>query len=197
MQPRLQIILILSSFLLFCLVLELIRKGRLREEYSLIWLFSATIVFILSVFKGSLRFLADLVQIGYAPSLIFMVGLGLVTTIQLLQTIVISKLTSQNRELIQRLAILEWGLRRLSQTNQATTKRTLAEYEETEIAGNRPRWGHLRSTETLGAAGDAPHPTETVKGGDGGRVAKHDPPHDGAGLDILHDRKESGQARSV
>jgi len=109
-QPQLQVVAILASATVLVLVIELIRKGRLREEYSLIWLASAAIIFLLSLFRGSLQFLADLIGVEYGPSLLFIVGLGLITTIQLMQTIALSKLTAQNRDLAQRLAILEWQL---------------------------------------------------------------------------------------
>lgn len=213
MQPRLQILLILLSLLVFFIVLELIRKGRLREEYSLIWLVSAVIIFFLSVFKGSLRLIADFVQIGYAPSFIFMVGLGLITIIQLLQTIIISKLATQNRDLAQRLAIFEWCIQHPSATKNAIEnlitepamagtsvdiiERVLVEDGETETLDDRSRRGDIRLAETVGPTGEATHATEVVNGGCGGEVTKYNSPHDGAGLDVLHDREESGQARPV
>jgi hypothetical protein len=114
MQARLNILIIGASFLVFILVLELIRRGRLREEYSLIWLFSAGMIFVLAVFRGSLRFIADLIQIEYAPSFIFTVFIGLLMVIVLFQSVAISKLTSQSRDLAQKLGILELQLRQLS-----------------------------------------------------------------------------------
>lgn len=118
MQPRLQVLAVLSSLFLFLLILELIRTGKLRARYALVWLTSALVIFILSVFKGSLNFFAELVQIAYAPSLLFIVGLGLVIIIQLYQTLSISKLTLNNRNLAQKIAILEHLQVRIPNTNR-------------------------------------------------------------------------------
>ena len=110
MQPRLQLLILFASIVLFLVVLELIRRRRLRQEYSLIWLFSAIVIFLLAFFKGSLRLIASFVQIDYAPSLIFVVGLALIVAIQLEQAVAISKLSRQNRELAQRLTMYKWQL---------------------------------------------------------------------------------------
>lgn len=176
MQIRLQVLLVLASLAMFLIVLELIRKGRLREEYSLIWLASAAVIFVLAVFRGTLRGMADLVQINYAPSLIFMVGLGLVITIQLLQTLAISKLTVQNRELAQQLSILAWQLqwRRATdedvallpshaQSNEQIAERNVIPYEEDEDAGDWPRRRHVRSTEAVGAGRNVAHPPKAFE----------------------------------
>ncbi len=113
MQPRLQVFVLILSLLLFLLILELIRRGRLREEYSLVWLGASLVVFLLALFRGSLTRVAEILQVGYAPSLLFMLGFGLVVLIQLLQTITLSKLTSHDRDLAQRLAILEMRFQEL------------------------------------------------------------------------------------
>jgi hypothetical protein len=178
MQTRLQILIIAASIAVFLSILENIRRGRLREEYSLIWLASAIVIFILAVFRGSLQMLADLVQVDYAPSLVFMVGLALVVSIQLAQTVTISKLTDQNRDLAQRQAFLEWHIRNLLEA-QTTTKDTLIGLGATETQlntkeevtinaeaksnGDRPRRGHLRPVETVGATREAPHPAEAAE----------------------------------
>lgn len=111
MQLRLQLFIALASIVLFLSVLELIRQRQLRQQYALLWLLSAAVVFLLAIFKGSVHTLANLFQVEYPPSLIFVVGLGFVIAIQLEQAVTISRLSRQNRELAQKLAIHEWQLR--------------------------------------------------------------------------------------
>ena len=121
MLTVLRIIVIIVSLLAFVIVLELIRRGRLREEHSLIWLFSAGMVFLLALFRGLLRTLADFFQIEYAPSFLFMVAIGLIILIQLFHAISISSLTSKSRDVAQKIAILELQLEKLStQVSQVT-----------------------------------------------------------------------------
>lgn len=114
MQPILRGILIIISACVFLITLELIRRGRLREEHSLIWLVSSAIIFFFSVFPGSGRFIAHLLQIEYTPALFFMLGIGLIIIIQMLHSMTISRLTSHNRDLAQELAILELRLAQIA-----------------------------------------------------------------------------------
>ena len=113
MQPRLSGFIIAMSILLIVLLLELIRRGKLREEYSLVWLFGALTILLMTIFRGSLRALADLLQVEYAPSFIFMVGIAVLIIIQLAHTTAVSFLPSRNRDLAQKYAILELGVRQL------------------------------------------------------------------------------------
>lgn len=113
MQPRLSGFIIAVSVLLIIALLELIRRGKLREEYSLVWLFGALTILLMVIFRGTLRALADLLQVEYAPSFIFMVGIAVLVLIQLAHTTTVSFLTSRNRDLAQKYAILELGMRQL------------------------------------------------------------------------------------
>ena len=162
-------------------VLELIRQGRLREEYAFVWLASAIAVMGLAIFRGSLDFIADLLNISYAPTLLFMIGLGLITLIVLSQTVAISRLTRQNRDITQRLAILEWRLQHELEARDSAhaetdgsmalptniMERDLTQSAETESLSDRPRWGHLRSIETLGTTGTAADAAKAHDGGNG------------------------------
>ncbi|HZW04285.1 MAG TPA: DUF2304 family protein [Anaerolineaceae bacterium] len=123
MQPRLAWFVIVVSILIIFVVFELIRRGKLREEYSLVWLFGALIIFLMTVFRGTLRSLADLLQVEYAPSFIFMVVIAVLVLIQLAHTTAVSFLTSRNRDLAQKFGILELGVRQLySQVQQLESK---------------------------------------------------------------------------
>ena len=106
MYSRLHFLVLIASFFMLVLLLELIRRGKLREEYSLVWFFSSAVIFLLMIFRGSLNFLAELVGIEYAPSFIFMAAIGLLMLIQIFHSMAISRLTSQVRDLAQNAAIL-------------------------------------------------------------------------------------------
>jgi len=62
-----------SATLLF-LVFELIRRGRLKERYALLWLFSGLVLLILSLSRSLLESLSRLVGIYYPPSLLFLIA---------------------------------------------------------------------------------------------------------------------------
>ena len=59
---------IIFSLALFLVIVQLIRKHRLREEYSLVWLAASLSILLLSVFGGLAKLLASLFAVSYAPS---------------------------------------------------------------------------------------------------------------------------------
>jgi hypothetical protein len=91
-------------------VLELVRRRKLREEYSLLWLATALALIILSVSRPLLDVLANLVGIFYPPSALFLVAMVFVLFILLHFSTVLTRLTQENKENAQQIALLRWQL---------------------------------------------------------------------------------------
>ena len=87
-------------------VVELVRRRRLMERYALVWLLAAAGLFILGVWQGLLTSLATDVGIRSAPNALFALGFAFVVALLLSLTLVISRLSDQNKQLAQRLALL-------------------------------------------------------------------------------------------
>ena len=75
------------------LVLELVRRRRLREEYALLWLVTGAVLLLLSLSRPLLDTLAELTGIYYPPSALFLVALLFVLAILMHFSIVITRLT--------------------------------------------------------------------------------------------------------
>ena len=112
---RVEIVMILGSVGLLLIVLELVRRRRLKEEYSLLWLLTAVVLLALSLWRSSLDSTAKLMGIFYPPTALFVVGFGFVLLLLLYFSTIISKLSSENNSLTQRLAILDWQVRQLEE----------------------------------------------------------------------------------
>ena len=121
MQTRLQIVSILVSAGLFLLVFELVRRRRLMERYALLWLFAATVLLALSVWSDLLNQLSDAAGVQYGPSTLFAVALGFVVILMLHFSLVISRLTDQNKVLAQRVAMLQSQVEELSDEPRLTS----------------------------------------------------------------------------
>ncbi len=108
MLIQFQIIIAMLSLVLLLITFELIRKERLREEYSLLWLFTggATFIFSLSPEFFLSRFITRITGLYYLSAVVVMAFLFLLLIV-LHFSIVISKLTDRNKELAQRHALLE------------------------------------------------------------------------------------------
>ncbi len=100
----------------FIFVLELVRRRRLKEEYSLLWLATAVALIILSLSRPVLDLLANAVGIIYPPSALFLVAVIFVLLILLHYSIVLTRLTQENKENAQQLALLRWQIEQMQKT---------------------------------------------------------------------------------
>jgi hypothetical protein len=104
---RISITAAIAAVILLLVIFELIRSRRLQERYALLWLLTGLVIFVLSVWRGALARMADLVGIAYPPSALFVLASFFVLVVLLHYSTVISRLSDQNRILAQRLALLE------------------------------------------------------------------------------------------
>lgn len=107
MNVRIQILAILGSLIIAAFIFELIRKRKLLERYSLLWFGSVLVLIILSLWRDLLEGAAAIMGVYYAPSALFIVATFCGTMLAVHFTIVISKLTVQNKILAQELALLK------------------------------------------------------------------------------------------
>jgi len=110
MPDRTTIVGALGSIGALLLVLELVRRRHLREEYALLWLATGAVLLLLSLSRPLLDTLAELTGIFYPPSALFLVALLFVLAILLHFSVILTRLTQQNRELAQQLALLRHDL---------------------------------------------------------------------------------------
>jgi hypothetical protein len=118
MQFSTKIAALMACFVLAVAVIELVRKKRIREEYSLMWLaltfaFAAGIIF--DRFASNLLSLAGGVNLS---SLFFFGGVFFSVLMLLHLTVVISDLRRKQNVLIQEAGLLAERLERLGQVPQ-------------------------------------------------------------------------------
>jgi hypothetical protein len=105
-----QVIAIVVSVSLFLFIFYLVRKKKIKEEYSLLWLASSFVFIIFSIWRDGLEYFARLVGIAYPPAALFLLLLLAVFLILIEFSINISRLTEQNKILAQELALLRHEL---------------------------------------------------------------------------------------
>jgi len=112
MFPKSQIIIGILSLVLLLGTFELIRKGRLREEYSILWLFTGGVTLVLSFWPQFFlsQFITRVTGLFYLSAVVVIAFLFLLLIV-LHFSVVVSKLTDRNKELAQRHALLELELR--------------------------------------------------------------------------------------
>jgi len=93
------------SGIVLILVVELIRRGRLKERYALLWLLASGILLILST-TNILENVSHLIGIYYPPSTLFLIAFLFLLLITLHFSVVISGLSEQNKRMAQEIALL-------------------------------------------------------------------------------------------
>jgi len=88
-------------------ILWLIRRDHLHTRHALWWLVVAIIVVLLGLFPKIIDFVASQLGVNYPPTLLFILGLGMILIKVLMMDIHQSELERNMRHLAQRLAILE------------------------------------------------------------------------------------------
>jgi hypothetical protein len=112
---RISIVGVIASLLLILVVLELVRGRRLKERYALLWLATGVVLLVLSAWRGGLNTIASWVGVtSYPPAVLFAVATLFILLVLLHYSTVISKLTDENVDLAQRVALLEERVSRLA-----------------------------------------------------------------------------------
>jgi hypothetical protein len=105
---RISIAASIASVLLVLIVLELIRRRRLRERYALLWLATGVVLLVLSAWRGALNTIAGWLGVSsYPPAILFAAATLFVIVVLLHYSTVLSKLADESTILAQRVALLE------------------------------------------------------------------------------------------
>jgi hypothetical protein len=116
LENRIQVFSIIGSVLLFIFILKLIRRKKLKEEYSLLWLGFGIIFILLSIVRPLLEIVATAIGIIYAPAALLLILVISIFFILIQFSIVISKLADSNKNLIQEVGILKAEVKKLQQS---------------------------------------------------------------------------------
>ena len=96
-----------AGFLLY--ILEMVRRRKLREEYSILWLAGSVVILVLSLKQEWLVGIAHAVGIAYPPSFLFLIGILFILLILIHFSIAISKLHQMNKKMAQEIALMKRG----------------------------------------------------------------------------------------
>ena len=124
-EGRLTFVAAVAVVLVLAVIIELIRRHRLQERYALLWIVTGSVMLFFALWRSALDRFAELVGVAYPPSALFMVA-GLFVFVVLLHfSMVLSKLSEQNKTLAQRVALLEQRLRDGSENRLAASPNDL------------------------------------------------------------------------
>jgi hypothetical protein len=110
---RTQVVAIIAGLILAVWILEMVRRRRLREEYSWLWLLTAIGYFSVALEPRLADWVARLIGSSNPVSAFTFLGLLFLFLISVQFSVQISRLVEQNKNLVQHIAILDGEIREL------------------------------------------------------------------------------------
>jgi hypothetical protein len=113
MTDVVQLVSIVVSAALLVTIIELVRRRRLSEEYSFIWIVCAVALFALSLWRNLLDLAASALGVHYPPAVLLLVLTFFVVIVSLYFSVVVSRHRRDIEKLVEELALLEEQVRQL------------------------------------------------------------------------------------
>jgi len=104
---------ILTSLVTLGVVIELLRRRRLRERHAMWWLLAGTLALVVGIFPATLDWAASLVGIGVPTNLVFFVSIAILFLVCLQHSSELTQLESKTRRLAEIVALQDLRIRAL------------------------------------------------------------------------------------
>jgi hypothetical protein len=131
-----RIVAILGSLALLFFVVELVRRRRLKEEYSALWVIVASVLLILALWGGLLHDLTHAIGAVSEASTLYLFGLLFIILLLLNFSVRVSMLERRLTALVQEIALLSIDRHQLSQGQHPTVRQEAAEPPESRSPDN-------------------------------------------------------------
>ena len=122
MTDRVQVVALACSVLLLLLVLELVRRRRLSEEYSALWIILAVSLIGISLRRDVLDSAAKWLGVYYPPAVLVLMLVAIISVAALSFSVILSRHQRQIDRLIEENAIMGAELRELRSDLNVPTK---------------------------------------------------------------------------
>ncbi len=103
---------------------QLIRKKKLKEQYSLLWFLTIIVIVALALWEPLLERIAEAVGIQVPSNALFLLALMFLFGMALHFSLLVSRLTDQSKMLAQKLALLERDQRVAAEAGDAGGRST-------------------------------------------------------------------------
>ena len=113
-----QIMAVVVSVGLLAFIIDLVRRRKLREEYSWLWVMVGVGIFVLAIWYDLLVGITHLIGVGLPTSTLFFFGLVFLIVNSIHYSVKISQLSNQVKTMAQRLAIMGNELEELAEDKE-------------------------------------------------------------------------------
>ncbi|AWB95905.1 DUF2304 domain-containing protein [Agromyces badenianii] len=121
MSPTAYALGVIAALATFIVVIELLRRRRLRERHAIWWLLATALAVVAGIFPNVLVWLSKALGVMLPSNLVFFVSIAVLVMVCIQHSAELTDLESETRVLAERVALLELDL--LSQREQPTDHR--------------------------------------------------------------------------
>lgn len=104
---------ILAALATLGVVIEMLRRRRLRERHAVWWLIAGTLALIIGVFPQVLVWAAGIVGVAVPANLVFFVSIAILFLVCIQHSAELTQLESESRTLAETVALQDLRIRRL------------------------------------------------------------------------------------
>lgn len=104
---------IVAALVTLGIVLEMLRRRRLRERHAIWWIIASLLALVVGVFPPLLSQIAALFGVAIPTNLVFFVSIAILVLVCLQHSSELTQLESKTRKLAERVALLDLRLREL------------------------------------------------------------------------------------
>lgn len=123
MTPHQKVFALITSIVILLFILELVRKRKIKEEYSWFWLLIGLVIFILVIWYDSLLFVTELVGSETPMTTIFLFGFLFLLFVNIHYSVKISVFTEQIKKIAQKIGILSKEIEDLKNKEKRNEKK--------------------------------------------------------------------------
>jgi len=105
-MEKIQIIAIAASLLFLLYIGWLIVKGKLREEYAIVWIVCTIVLIVFSFWRKGLDVVSEMLGISAPPNMVFTGAIFAMLIYLLHLSVTVSRLQKENKTLSQEIALL-------------------------------------------------------------------------------------------
>lgn len=112
---------IVSALVVLGVVIELLRRRRLRERHALWWLVAGLLALVIGIFPQIPVWAADLIGVEIPTNLVFFVSIAILILVSIQHSAELTDLESETRTLAEEVAMQEVRIRELEERLNAKT----------------------------------------------------------------------------
>lgn len=117
MNIHLKIFLLIVIAVFTVIIATLLKKGKLKVKYSMLWLLMSLVLLFAFLFPKLISKISGFCGFDLPVNFIFFVAVFFILTIMISLCVVVSKQAEKIKQLIQQMGILEKKLRKLEDTD--------------------------------------------------------------------------------